>query len=91
VLAGLEEFTRAHTFETNGILANPANARVMLALAAEYRRLAPTGVTPADALVLAARWTLIPCCVPRNSAGKLVEEAEQRLLLEVVKAGRALS
>jgi hypothetical protein len=98
-LAELEEFTRAHTFEANGILANPANARVMLALAAEYRRLVPTGfprvardsVTPSEALVLAARWTLIPCCVPRNSAGKLIEEAEQRLLLEVVKAGRSLS
>lgn len=90
MLAALEQFTRSHTFESNGILASPANARVMLALAAEYRRLVAKGVSSSEALVLAAQWTLVPCCVPRNSVGRLVEEAEGRLLLEVTKVGRGL-
>ena len=61
----------------------------MLALAAEYRRLKDS-FAPAEALALAAQWTLIPGCVPRNNAGSLAEAAKERLLLEVVKAGRAL-
>jgi MoxR-like ATPase len=89
-LVTLELFTRDNTTDTHGLLARPANSRVVLSAASEYERQRLRGATKQEALMRAVKLTLIPFCVPRTSSGRLEESAELRLRLEVEKVSRTL-
>jgi MoxR-like ATPase len=90
VVHALELFTRTNTVHNQGLLQREANPRVIKSLLEEYSALLEQGDSKDSALLEAAKQTLIPFCVQRNSNGALEESGTNILIKEITKLSKQL-
>lgn len=89
--AELERITREHHVGEEGLLARPANPRVILNLIHETRRRTNAGEPLEGAFAGAVEATVIPYCSPRDSTGRLETSTVAMLQHETKRIAKALA